>query len=120
QWLVQRLETLGVRAINNVVDATNYVMLETGHPLHAFDHRFLRGQNLIVRKVGSSQKFETLDRLARDLLPEDLVIADAEGPVALAGIMGGGNSEIREDTTVLALEAACFKPDTIRKTSRRL
>lgn len=120
KWMVSRLESLGVRSINNVVDATNYVMLETGHPLHAFDHRFLRGGKLIIRKAGQAQKFETLDDEKRDLVAEDLVIADVEGVVALAGIMGGKNSEVQEDTSVLVLEAAAFNPVRIRQTARRL
>ncbi len=119
-WIVRRLSHLGFRSINNVVDATNYVMLETGHPLHAFDKRFLKGSRLIIRKAASSQTFETLDGSEHTLLPDDLIIADAEGAVALAGIMGGKNSEVREDTTVLVLEAASFDPARIRKTARRL
>lgn len=120
RWLTQRLTSLGVRPVNNVVDATNYVMLETGHPLHAFDHRFLRGGKLIIRKAGSPQKFETLDHEVRDLLPDDLMIADSDRPVALAGIMGGKESEVREDTSMVILEAAAFNPVRIRKTARRL
>lgn len=119
-WLAERLTKLGVRPINNVVDATNYVMLKLGHPLHAFDHRFLRGGVLVIRKAGTSQKFQTLDQQTRELLPEDLVIADREGVVALAGIIGGANSEIRNDTKTVVLEAAAFDPVRIRKTARRL
>lgn len=119
-WMARRLFHFGLRSINNVVDATNYVMLETGHPLHAFDKRFLRGSQLVIRKAGSSQTFETLDGIQRPLLPDDLIIADEEGPVALAGIMGGKNSEVREDTTILVLESASFDPARIRKTARRL
>ncbi|MBI2340544.1 MAG: phenylalanine--tRNA ligase subunit beta [Deltaproteobacteria bacterium] len=118
--LQTRLELLGVRPVNNVVDAANYVMLETGHPLHAFDHRFIRGGVLKIRKAGESQTFETLDHENRSLLKDDLLIADSEGPVALAGIMGGKMSEVREDTETLVLEAASFHPGRIRSTARRL
>ncbi len=119
-WLAHRLALLGIRSINNVVDATNIVMMETGHPLHAFDHRFLRGGKLEIRKAGVSQNFETLDAVVRQLEVDDLVIADAEGPVALAGIMGGKNSEVKEATSILVLEAASFDPVKIRKTAKRL
>ncbi|MDO8520168.1 MAG: phenylalanine--tRNA ligase subunit beta, partial [Deltaproteobacteria bacterium] len=119
-WLSQRLTRLGIRPINNVVDATNYVMLKLGHPTHAFDHRFLRGGALVIRKAGAAQKFKTLDGEMRELLPDDLVIADREGPVALAGIIGGAESEIRQDTSVVVLEAAAFDPVRIRRTARRL
>lgn len=119
-WLANRLQMLGIRPLNNVVDATNYVMMETGHPLHAFDSRFIRGGQLVVKKVGEETDFETIDHVKRKLLPGDLVIADADGPVALAGIMGGVGAEIRQDTTTVILEAARFDPSRIRKTSRRL
>ncbi|MBI4412688.1 MAG: phenylalanine--tRNA ligase subunit beta [Deltaproteobacteria bacterium] len=120
RWLQTRLELLGLRPVNNVVDATNYVMLETGHPLHAFDHRFIRGGVLMIKKAGEVQSFETLDHEKRELLKDDLVIADESGPVALAGIMGGKNSEVRDDTEALVLEAASFHPGRIRSTARRL
>ncbi len=116
----ERLQALGVRPVNNVVDATNLVMLELGHPLHAFDIRFLKNQKIVVRQQGQASSFVTLDSQERALLPEDLVIADSEGPVALAGIMGGKNSEIRDDTVDLVLEAASFNPTRIRRTARRL
>ncbi len=119
QWLVQRLESVGVRSINNVVDITNYVMMELGHPLHAFDFNLLRGKKIIVRCPGKT-KFTTLDDQEHQLIDSDLAICDAEGPVALAGVMGGQNSEIQPDTTDVLLESAYFDPITIRRTSKRL
>lgn len=116
----QRLKSLGIRPINNVVDATNYVMMETGHPLHVFDARDLKDGKIIVRKAGADNFFETLDGQKRELLPDDLVIADAEKVIALAGIMGGKNSEVKNDTTDLVLEAASFNAVKIRQTARRL
>ncbi|MBI2346601.1 MAG: phenylalanine--tRNA ligase subunit beta, partial [Deltaproteobacteria bacterium] len=115
-----RLLAAGIRPINNVVDATNYVMLELGQPLHAFDWRFLRGRQLIVRRSEAGLSFITLDGVERRLSPDDLLICDATGPVALAGIMGGANSEIRGETTRVVLESAYFAPQGIRRTSRRL
>ncbi len=114
------LRRLGVRPISNVVDATNLVMLETGNPLHAFDARFVRGGQIRVRAALSGEIVRTLDGQDRSLLPSDLVIADGEGPVALAGIMGGGDSEIREDTHEIILEAAAFDSATVRKTAMRV
>ena len=119
-WMRSRLEALGVRSINNVVDVTNYVMLERGQPLHAFDLARLRGRVIIVRRAGANTRFRTLDDVERELEPDDLVIADAEGPVALAGIMGGAESAVGAGTTDILLEAAHFAPSTIRRTSRRL
>ncbi|MFH0798627.1 MAG: phenylalanine--tRNA ligase subunit beta [Pseudomonadota bacterium] len=119
-WIVKRLADFGVRSINNVVDATNYVMLETGQPLHAFDLRFLRGGRIVVQKAGKELSFGTLDGVERNLLEDDLLICDGEGPVALAGVMGGDNSEVRQSTTSVLLESAFFEPTSIRRTSRRL
>ncbi len=119
-WMVKRLAAAGIRSINNVVDATNYVMLECGQPLHAFDLRFVRDEKLIIREAGKAMTFTTLDGLERKLLPEDLLICDGQGPVALAGIMGGENSEVRQSTTTLLLESAYFEPSGVRRTSRRL
>lgn len=119
-WLVQRLEAHGMRSVNNVVDATNLILLETGQPVHAFDAAFLRGKKIDVRLAGKAQKFTTLDGTERQLQVEDLLICDAEGPVALAGVMGGANSEVRESTTDLLLECAAFNPVTIRRTAKRL
>ena len=114
------LRRLGVRPISNIVDATNLVMLETGNPLHAFDARFVRGGAIEVRRARPGEALVTLDGSTRALEPTDCVIADAEGPVALAGIMGGADSEIRPDTTAVILEAAAFDANAIRKTALRL
>lgn len=119
-WLVRRLEAVGMRSINNVVDVTNYVLMELGHPLHAFDFRLLRGGRIIVKRAGKGEMFTTLDGQSRPLDDRDLVICDAEGPVALAGIMGGENSEIQPDTVDILLESAYFNPTTIRRSSKRL
>lgn len=115
-----RLRSLGVRPINNVVDATNLVMLETGNPLHAFDGRHLRGDAIIVRQALAGETLQTLDDEQRTLVETDCVIADAEGPIALAGIMGGADSEIRDDTATVVLEAASFDGAAIRRTATRL
>lgn len=120
QWLVSRLQALGQRSINNVVDITNYVLLEYGHPLHAFDFRQLAGGKIIVRRSGEGEKFTTLDGQERTLKASDLTIRDGERAVALAGIMGGENSEIADDTTNILLESAYFNPSAIRLTSKRL
>lgn len=119
-WLVRRLEAVGMRSINNVVDVTNYVMMELGHPLHAFDFKLLRGGRIVVKNAGEGELFTTLDGQQRQLVAEDLVICDAEGAVALAGIMGGQNSEIQDDTVEVLLESAYFSPNGIRRTSKRL
>jgi phenylalanyl-tRNA synthetase beta chain len=119
-WLVSRLEAVGMRSINNVVDVTNYVLMELGHPLHAFDLRLLRGGCIVVKRAGKGVTFTTLDGQSRPLDDRDLVICDAEGPVALAGIMGGENSEIRPDTVDILLESAYFNPTSIRRSSKRL
>ncbi len=120
QWMQQRLEACGVRAINNVVDITNYVMLEQGQPLHAFDLDRLSGGGVIVRRAKVGEVLVTLDGKDRRLNRDDLVIADKEGPVALAGVMGGLNTEVHEGTTRLFLESACFDPGYVRRTSKRL
>lgn len=119
-WLIRRLETVGMRSINNVVDVTNYVLLELGHPLHAFDFNLLRGRKIVVKEAHEGTRFTTLDSQVRLLQAGDLVICDAEGPVALAGIMGGENSEIGSETVDILLESAYFDPMTIRRTSKRL
>lgn len=119
-WLVRRLDAVGMRTINNVVDVTNYVLMEYGHPLHAFDADLLAGGSIIVRRAGSGECFTTLDGQERVLTESDLTIRDAEKGVALAGIMGGENSEIREETTNILLESAYFNPSAIRKTAKRL
>ena len=114
-----RLHRLGVRPISNVVDVTNWLLLEYGQPLHAFDLRFVRGNAIQVRRAKASEPFTTLDGVERRLDPDDLVICDAEGPVALAGVMGGADSEIRSDTENVLLECAYFSPRGIRRTARR-
>jgi phenylalanyl-tRNA synthetase beta chain len=120
EWLVRRLESVGMRSINNVVDVTNYVLMELGHPLHAFDFNLLRGRRIVVKRASEGTEFSTLDSQKRLLGREDLVICDAEGPVALAGIMGGENSEVQPDTVDILLESAYFNPTSIRRTGKRL
>ncbi len=119
-WMQTRLAMVGLRPISNVVDATNYVMIERGQPLHAFDLRRLRGASITVRRAGSHLCYETLDGQRRDLVPDDLIIADGEGPVAIAGVMGGADSEIQSDTVDVLLESAFFVPEAVRRTVRRL
>lgn len=119
-WLKQILEKVGLRSINNVVDITNYVMLESGHPLHAFDFNLLAGKRIVVRRATSGERFTTLDDSQHELRDDMLVIADAERAVALAGIMGGKNSEISDATTDVLLESAWFLPANIRRTSKKL
>lgn len=119
-WLRRRLENCGIRSINNVVDITNYVMLETGQPLHAFDLERLEHQSIIVRAAGAATRFTTLDGIEREIHPEDLLICDGPAPVALAGVMGGMATEVRETTRSVLLESANFAPTSIRRTARRL
>ncbi len=119
-WMQRRLTAVGLRPINNVVDVGNYVMLETGQPLHAFDARKLGGGQIIVRRATDGEKITTLDGKERALNSRMLVIADAEKPVVIAGIMGGENSGVSDDTTDLVLECAFFKRQSIRWTSKRL
>ncbi len=119
-WLVKRLEALGVRPVNNVVDITNYVMLELGQPLHAYDLSHVRGPALFVRRARAGEKLEFIDGRERELSEEVMVIADAQGVVGAAGIMGGKGSEITDDTTEIALESACFNSARVRRGSRLL
>jgi phenylalanyl-tRNA synthetase beta chain len=119
-WLVKRLETIGQRSINNVADITNYVLHEVGQPLHAFDYHKLAGHRIVVRRSVSGEKLKTLDGVERELTEEMLVIADADRPVALAGIMGGEESEISAATTDVLIESAYFNPDSVRRTARKL
>lgn len=119
-WMRERLKWMGTRAINAVVDVTNYVLFETGHPLHAFDREFLSGNVIGTRKAKPNETYFTLDNEERNLTESDVLIRDAEKAVALGGIMGGLNSEIRESTRNILIEAAYFDPITIRKTARRL
>jgi phenylalanyl-tRNA synthetase beta chain len=119
-WMAARLEACGIRAINNLVDITNYVMLETGHPLHAFDYNLLHEGKIIVRRAAAGEKFTTLDEAERELTDEMLVIADPQKAVALAGVMGGANTEIKDDTSTVLLEAATFEQSGIRHTAKAL
>ncbi|MBI5814107.1 MAG: phenylalanine--tRNA ligase subunit beta [Nitrospinae bacterium] len=119
-WMRRRLSALGVRSINNIVDVTNYILMETGHPLHAFDHQNLEGAKIVVRRAAEGEKFTTLDGKSHTLTKDNLLIADANRGVALAGIMGGQNSEVTAGTTQIMLEAAYFDPACIRRTARAL
>ena len=119
-WLKSRLLAAGMRPISNIVDVTNYVMLALGNPLHAFDFTTLQGGRVVVRRARPGEKLRTLDGVERDLTPDDLMIADAERSIALAGIMGGEETEIGESTTDVLLEAANFEATTIYRTSERL
>jgi phenylalanyl-tRNA synthetase beta chain len=119
-WMKKRLEVLGIRSINNVADATNYVMMELGHPLHAFDGDKIQGQKIIVRRAKAGERLTTLDGVDRSLDPFSLVIADSNRAVAIAGVMGGAETEISENTVNVFLESAWFQPASIRKTARAL
>ena len=119
-WLARRLEAAGQRPINNIVDITNFVMLEYGQPLHAFDFDKLSGNAIGVRRARAGEELLTLDQNLRQLSPEDLVIVDAAGPVGLAGVMGGFSSEVTDSTRTILLESANFSSHRIRNTARRL
>lgn len=119
-WLKDRLEKVGLRSINNVVDVTNYVMLECGQPLHAFDFDLLEEGRIVVRRAKEGESFTTLDGVKRILDAEMLMICDGVKPVAIAGVMGGLNSEIRGETKTVLLESACFDPGSNRRTSKKL
>jgi len=118
-WLKAMVKSIGMRPINNIVDITNYVMAELGEPMHAFDKKKLRGNKIFIRTAKEGETITTLDNREHKLTGEDIVIADVQGPIALAGIMGGGNSEIDDNTTEIVLEAACFNPVNIRKSAHR-
>lgn len=118
EWLQRRLEAVGIRPINNVADVTNYVLMELGHPLHAFDLGCLRQRKIIVRRARPGEKIRTLDGIDRVLDTECLVIADGERPVALAGVMGGEDSEISSTTRSVLIESAWFEPLSIRRTAK--
>ena len=120
EWLVEKLESIGQRPINNVADITNYVLHELGQPLHAFDFEKLGGKRIVVRRASQGERLRTLDGVDRVLTNQMLVIADAERAVALAGIMGGEESEISESTTDVLIESAYFHPDSVRRTARAL
>ena len=120
QWLQDRLLRMGMRPINNVVDITNYVMLELGQPLHAFDYDLVRGRHITVRRAADGEKMTTLDGVEREFDGEMLLICDDKGPVGIAGIMGGLESEVTENTRNVLLEIANFAPGSIRRTSTHL
>ena len=119
KWLKDRLTAIGLRPINNIVDITNFVMMEYGQPLHAFDRDLLAGNKIIIRRAKKGEPFASLDGTELKLEPDALVIADGEKPVALAGIMGGINSQVSETTSHIVLESACFNPATVRQGSKK-
>lgn len=119
KWLKDRLTAIGLRPINNIVDITNFVMMEYGQPLHAFDRDLLAGNKIIIRRASKNEPFASLDGTELKLESDALVIADGEKPVALAGIMGGTNSQVSETTCHVVLESACFDPATVRKGSKK-
>src|SRR4030042_708796 len=119
-WLRRRLEAIGMRSVSNVVDATNYAMMETGQPPHAFDYDKVAQGRIIVRKALAGERIVSIDGTQRDLDPDMLVITNPNGPVAVAGIMGGLDTEVDENTTRILLEDACFDPVSVRTTSRKL
>ena len=119
-WLVRRLEAVGARSINNVVDATNYVLYELNQPMHAYDIGRLRGASVIVRRAQPGEKLTTLDGVERVLTAEMTAIADAEGAIGVAGVMGGAATEVTVETVDVFLECAFFTPAGIRRTRRAL
>src|SRR3989475_11241555 len=120
EWMARRLEACGVRSINNVVDVTNYVMLELGQPMHAFDYDLVQDGRLVVRLAAPGERLTTLDGVDRTLDPQTLVVADAGRAAGIAGIIGGAHTEIRASTRRVLLEAASWHPPLIRRTSKRL
>ena len=120
KWLKERLESIGLRSINNVVDISNFVLMELNHPIHTFDYNKIQGNKIIVRRAKENEKVVTLDDQERELASEDIVIADANRVVAIAGVMGAANSEVDENTTNILIEVAHFEPTLIRKTSKKL
>lgn len=120
EWMVRRLKACGVRSINNIVDITNYVMLEMGQPMHAFDINSIEGKHITVRRAKNGEKITTLDEQERELDENNLVIADEKKAVAIAGVMGGLNSEIEEDTKTVVFESAVFNGGSVRKTAKKV
>lgn len=120
EWLTRRLNACGIRSINNIVDITNYVMLEMGQPMHAFDINSIEGKHITVRRAKNGEKITTLDKQERILDENDLVIADTRKPVAIAGVMGGLNSEIEKDTQTVVFESAVFYGGGVRKTAKKV
>ena len=119
-WMKRRLFSMGIRSINNIVDITNFVLTEVGQPMHAFDLNELEGKEIIIRRAQNAEKIVTLDEKEFELNSDNLVIADSVKPVALAGVMGGLNSGIKDNTSTVVFESATFKRDNVRKTSRQL
>ena len=119
-WMKRRLRACGVRSINNIVDITNYVMLELGQPMHAFDINSIEGKHITVRRAKNGEKITTLDEQERELNEDDLVIADDKKAVAIAGVMGGLNSEIENDTETVVFESAVFYGGSVRKTAKKV
>ena len=120
EWLKRRIESIGLRPKNIVVDISNYVMFETGQPLHTFDADLIAGNSIIIKTASANQQFETLDGKKRILDDRMLLICDAEQPIAIAGVMGGNNSEISDSTTSVFIESAYFQPSSIRRTAKKL
>ncbi len=120
EWMQRRLKACGVRSINNIVDITNYVMLELGQPMHAFDINSIEGKHITVRRAKNGEKITTLDGVERELNEDNLVIADEKKPVAIAGVMGGENSEIEDDTKTVVFESAVFYGGSVRKTAKKV
>ncbi len=119
RWLQKRIETAGMRPINLIVDITNYVMFEMNQPIHAYDERQVKGKSILVRKGRDAEKLTTIDKKVVDLESSDIVICDAEGAIGLAGIMGGLNSEVKDDTKNIIVEIASFDPTCVRRTAKR-
>ena len=120
EWMKRRLKACGVRSINNIVDITNYVMLEMGQPMHAFDINSIEGKHIIVRRAKNNEKITTLDEQERELNENNLVIADEKKAIAIAGVMGGLNSEIEKDTDTVVFESAVFYGGSVRKTAKQV
>jgi len=120
KWLKDKLLSIGLRPINNVVDATNFVLFEIGQPLHAFDLDKLEDRKIIIKQMGETDKFTTLDSKERNMLPNSLMICDGKKPIAIAGVMGGENSEVSELTKNIVIESAYFNPASVRKTAKKL
>ncbi len=119
-WLQNKLQAIGLRPINNVVDVTNYILHECGQPLHAFDYNLIAGKQIVVKSFNKAQKFRTLDDVERTVPEGSLFICDGKGPVAIAGVMGGESSEVSDETKTVLIESAWFNPSSIRKTSKAL
>lgn len=120
KWMQDRLNVMGLRPINNIVDISNYVMLELGIPLHIFDRDLIKNETIHIKRVGKEETFQTLDEIDRALIPTDTVICDSEKPLVLAGIMGGANSGVNDDTHNIFIEVANWKAQEVRRTSTRL